>query len=129
MLDYRTTDPTRTGERYDWILAVESHHSLPAYRRALRPGGVFVTLGGTTRTLVEALLLGPLLTLATRRQMGMMLWWKPFDQPDAATLARLVIEGRLTPVVDRTYPLEQVVDALQFVDEHRAEGKVLVTPQ
>ena len=54
VLDYRTTDPTRTGQRYDWILAVESHHSLPAYRRALRPGGVFVTLGGTTRTLVES---------------------------------------------------------------------------
>ena len=37
VLDYRTTDPTRTGQRYDWILAVASHHSLPAYRRALRP--------------------------------------------------------------------------------------------
>ena len=85
VLDYRTTDPTRPGERYDWILAVASHHSLPAYRRALRPGGVFVTLGGTTRTLVEALVLGPALTLATRRQMGMMLWWKPFDHADAAT--------------------------------------------
>ena len=129
VLDYRTTDLTRTGQRYDWILAVASHHSLPAYRRALRPGGVFVTLGGTTRTLVESLLLGPLLTLAGRRQMGMMLWWKPFDHADAATLARLVLEGRLTPVIDRTYPLEQVVDALQFVDENRAKGKVLVTPQ
>ena len=129
VLDYRTTDPTRTGQQYDWILAVESHHSLPAYRRALRPRGVFVTLGGTTRTLVDSLVLGPLLTLATRRQMGMMLWWKPFDQADATTLANLVLEGRLTPVVDRTYPLEQVVDALQFVDENRAKGKVLVTPQ
>ena len=39
VLDYRTSDPTRTGQRYDWILAVASHHSLPAYRRALRPGG------------------------------------------------------------------------------------------
>lgn len=129
VLDYRTTDPTQTGERYDWILAVESHHSLLAYRRALQPGGLFVTLGGTTWTIVESMVLGPLITLATRRQMGMMLWWKPFDQADAATLAKLVLEGRLTPVIDRTYPLEQVVDALQFVDEHRAEGKVLITPQ
>ena len=89
---------------------------------------MFVTLGGTTRTLVESLLLGPLLTLAGRRQMGMMLWWKPFDHADAATLARLVLEGRLTPVVDRTYPLQQVVDALQFVDENHAKGKVLRDP-
>jgi NADPH:quinone reductase-like Zn-dependent oxidoreductase len=59
----------------------------------------------------------------------MMLWWKPFDHADAATLVKLVLEGRLTPVVDRTYPLEQVVEALQFVDENRAKGKVLVTPQ
>ena len=129
VLDYRTTDPTQTGQRYDWILAVASHHSLPAYRRVLRRGGVFVTLGGTTRTLIESLLLGPLFSLASRRHMGMMLWWKPFDHADAATLARMVLEGRLTTVVDRTYPLEQVVDALQFVDENRARGKVLVIPE
>ena len=53
VLDYRTTDPTRTGQRYDWILAVASNHGLLDYRRALRPGGVFVTLGGTTRALLE----------------------------------------------------------------------------
>jgi NADPH:quinone reductase-like Zn-dependent oxidoreductase len=73
-------------------------------------------------------MLGPLLTLAGRRQMGMMLWWKPFDQADAATLARLVLEGRVTPVIDGTYPLQQVVDALQFVDENRAKGKVVISP-
>jgi NADPH:quinone reductase-like Zn-dependent oxidoreductase len=128
VLDYRTTDPTRTGQRYDWILAVASYHGLLDYRRALRPGGVFVTLGGTTRMLVESLLVGPLLTIASRRQMGMMLWWKPFDHADAATLARLVVEGRLTTVSDRTYPLEQVAEALQFVDENRAKGKVLISP-
>ena len=129
VLDYRTTDPTRTGQRYDWILAVASNHGLLDYRRALQPGGVFVTLGGTTRTLVESLLLGPLLTLVGRRQLGMMLWWKPFDHADAATLAKLVLDGRITPVIDRTYPLLQVADALLFVDENRAKGKVLVTPQ
>jgi NADPH:quinone reductase-like Zn-dependent oxidoreductase len=128
VLDYRTTDPTRTGQRYDWILAVASHHSLRDYRRALRPRGVFVTLGGTTKSLFEAMLLGPLLTLAGRRQVGMMLWWKPFDHADAATLGRLVIDGRITIVIERTYPLEQVVDALRFVDEGRAKGKVLINP-
>ena len=78
--------------------------------------------------LFESMLLGPLLTLAGRRQMGMMLWWKPFDHADAATLARLVLAGRITPVIDRTYSLEQIVDALRFVDENRATGKVLISP-
>jgi NADPH:quinone reductase-like Zn-dependent oxidoreductase len=59
--------------------------------------------------------------------MGMMLWWKPFDHADAATLARLALEGSITPIIDRTYPLEQVADALRYVDEDRAKGKVLIS--
>ena len=48
VIDYTTTDYTRGTERYDWILAADSHHSLLAIRRALRPGGVYATLGGGT---------------------------------------------------------------------------------
>ncbi len=128
VIDYRTTDHTTTGERYDWILDTDSHHSVLAERRALRKGGVYVTLGGTTWPLLGALVLGPVASVATGRSMGLMLWWKPFDPTDMATLADLVIRGVVTPRVDRTFPLAEVVDALRWVDEGHARGKVLVFP-
>ena len=56
-----------------------------------------------------------------------MPWWKPFDQDDAATLGELVAQGQLRPVIDRRYPLSKVVEALRYVDEGLARGKVILT--
>lgn len=128
VIDYTTTDYTTTGERYDWILDVHSHHSVLEARRALRKGGVYVTLGGSMRRLVQSMAVGPVASLATGRSMGLMLWWKPFRAEDVATLADLHAAGSLRPVIDRRFPLEEVVDALRYVDDGRARGKVVITP-
>lgn len=128
VIDYETTDHTTTGERYDWILDTDSHHSVLAERRVLRRGGVYVTLGGTTWPLLGAMVLGPVVSAATGRSMGLMLWWKPSDPTDMATLADLVTRGIVTPRIDRTFPLSEVVDALRWVDDGHARGKVLVVP-
>src|SRR6185503_8060257 len=82
VIDYRTTDYTRTGERYDWIVDTDSHHSLLAVRRALVPGGVYVTLGGTSWPIVASILAAPFVSRAVGRRMGLLLWWKPFNPPD-----------------------------------------------
>lgn len=129
VLDYRTTDYTTTGQRYDWILDVDSHHSILAARRALRKGGVYVTLGGPGRRLLGSMIVGPLLRLATGRRMGLMLWWKPFRAADVETLTGMIGAGSLTPVIDRRYALADVAEALRYVDEGHARGKVLVTPE
>ncbi len=129
VIDYATTDYTSTGERYDWILAAESHHSILRIRRALRPKGVYVTLGGSTPSLVQSLIVGPVASLATGKSQGLMLWWKPFHPPDVAALGELHAAGVLRPVIDRRYPLAEVVDALRYVDDGRAKGKVLVIPE
>jgi NADPH:quinone reductase-like Zn-dependent oxidoreductase len=55
------------------------------------------------------------------------LWWKPFNAEDVETLKQLIGAGRLKPVIDRRFPLSQVVDALRHVDEGRALGKVVIT--
>jgi NADPH:quinone reductase-like Zn-dependent oxidoreductase len=128
VIDYARTDFTTTGERYDWILAAESHHPILQIRRALRPGGVYVTLGGTAPSLVDALLVGPVVTAATSRRMGMATWWRPFDRDAVATILALVASGAVSPVIDRRYPLAEVAEALRCVDEGRAQGKVIVTP-
>jgi NADPH:quinone reductase-like Zn-dependent oxidoreductase len=127
VIDYTTVDYTTTGERYDWILDTDSHQPVLRIRRALRSKGVYVTLGGSTRRLFAAMLLGPVISLATRKQLGLMLWWKPFHPPDVEALTDLIAEGTLTPRIDRRYPLSAVVEALEYVDDGRPSGKVIVT--
>jgi NADPH:quinone reductase-like Zn-dependent oxidoreductase len=127
VLDYTTTDYTRSGDRYDWIVDTDSHHPVLRVRHALRPNGVYVTLGGTSLPIFASMLVAPIVGRATGRSMGLLLWWKPFHADDVARLAALYAEGKLRPAIDRRYPLEQVVDALRYVDEGRAKGKVLIT--
>ncbi len=127
VIDYRSVDYTTASERYDWILAVESHHSILRCRRALRPKGVYITLGGSTARILQALLVGPVLSMFTGKRMGLMLWWKPFNAEDVTTLTNLIAAGILKPIIDRRYGLAQVVDALRYVDEGHARGKVVIT--
>jgi NADPH:quinone reductase-like Zn-dependent oxidoreductase len=127
VIDYTKVDYTKAGDRYDWIVDTDSHHSLFSVRRALRPKGVYVTLGGTTSTLISALLVAPLLSRATDKWIGLLLWWKPFKAEDVATLKELIATGKVKPVIDRRFPLAEVADALRWVDEGRARGKVIIT--
>lgn len=127
VIDYARTDFTTSGDRYDWILAAESHHPILRIRHALRPGGVYVTLGGTARSLVDALAVGPVVTAATSRRMGMAFWWRPFDRDAVAAILALVRSGAVKPAIDRRYPLSEVADALRYVDKGQAAGKVLIT--
>jgi NADPH:quinone reductase-like Zn-dependent oxidoreductase len=127
VLDYRQVDYTKTGERYDWIIDTDSHHSIFAVRRALRRSGVYVTLGGGDRRLFQALLVGPLISLAGSRKTGLLLWWKPFAADDVAALLALIAEGKVKPVIDRRFPLSEVGDALRYVDAGRPLGKVIIT--
>ena len=127
VIDYTKVDYTSTGERYDWILDTDSHHSIFRIRNALRPKGVYVTLGGTTLSIFGSLLLGPLISRFSDRWSGLLLWWKPFHSADVATLKELIAAGKLAPVIDRQYPLSGVVEALRHVDEGRAKGKVVIT--
>lgn len=127
VIDYGAVDYTRSGARYDWIIDTDSHHPIVGIRRALTPNGVYVTLGGTTWPILTAMALGPILSRATGKWMGLLLWWKPFHASDVETVTGLIARGAVTPQVDRTYPLDEVVEALAWVAEGRARGKVLVT--
>jgi NADPH:quinone reductase-like Zn-dependent oxidoreductase len=127
-IDYTSTDYTRGGTRYDWILDVDSHHSILDARRALRKGGVYQTLGGTMRRIGASLTVGPVVSLATGRRMGLMLAWKPFEPASIDALAKLHSEGRLRAPIDSRHPLEHAAEAIRRVDDGKAMGKVLIIP-
>ncbi|MGH2445467.1 MAG: NAD(P)-dependent alcohol dehydrogenase [Candidatus Limnocylindria bacterium] len=127
VIDYTTVDYTKAKERYDWIVAVDSHHSILAVRRALRPNGIYVTMGGETGSILASVFVGPLISLFSDRWSGLLLWWKPMHRPDVETLKELIATGKVRPVIDRRVPLTEIVEALRYVDEGRARGKVIVT--
>jgi NADPH:quinone reductase-like Zn-dependent oxidoreductase len=94
----------------------------------VRRGGVYAALGGDSAAwFALALLEGPALSLASQRSMGMVLHWKPFEPGDVAALAAFVASGQLRPFIDRRYPFAELVDALRYVDEGHARGKVVIT--
>jgi NADPH:quinone reductase-like Zn-dependent oxidoreductase len=126
VLDYTAVNVLRSGEQYDWIVDVDSYLPITRVRRILRPGGAYVTLGGTSRTLFTGLVVGPLTSLFSDKWTGLMLWWKPWHPPDVAALKELIAAGKLRPVIDRRFPLAQVVEALRYVEDRGPAGKVVI---
>ncbi len=126
-IDYQTVDYTKAGERYDWIVAVDAHHPIRAVRRALKPGGVYLTMGGDTGTILAALGGNLVMSRFGDKWSGLLIWWKPMHRPDVDTLKELIAAGNLKAVIDRRYPLDQVVEALRWVEDGHARGKVVIT--
>ncbi len=127
VIDYTREDYTHNGQRYDWIVDVVGNRPIFACRRALKPNGVYVLVGGPTSRIFGALLLGPLISLAGNKKLGLMMGWKPFKQEDVAYLKELIEAGKLAPVIDRRYPLAEVPEALRFLEAGQAKGKVVIT--
>lgn len=125
-IDYAQEDYTRSGQRYDWILDLAGNRSILECRRALKPRGVFVMVGGSTRRILGCMLFGPLISLVGTRKVG-FLWWKPFNRKDIVLLTELVEAGKVKPVVDRRYPLSEVPGALRYLETGRVQGKIVIT--
>ena len=126
-IDYETTDYTRPTQPYDWILDVTAHQSVFRWRRAVKPGGVYLTFGGPVSLMLAGGLLGPIVSRASGKSLGMG-FVLPFKSEDVARLKEQVAAGVLKPVIDRRFSLDETADALRHVDQGRARGKVLVIP-
>ena len=128
VIDYRATNWTRTGQRWDWIVDTDSHRNVLSVRRALMRNGVYVTLGGNSWPILASITIGPLVSLFSSKSSGLMFWWKPFHRPDVERVLELVAAGKVRPMIDRTYPLSEVREALWRVQRGEAHGKVVLVP-
>ena len=130
VIDYTQEDVTRTGQRYDLILDVNGYHPIFAYRRALRPTGRYVLVGGSKahvfQALLQALLLGPVISRTGKQQMGFMGIAK-MNQKDLVCVKELLEAGKIVPVIERRYPLRETAEALRYLEEGHARGKVVIT--
>ena len=126
VLDYTRDDYTRLDRRWDRIVDVAARRSLFRVRRSLAANGVYTWIGGTSATLAQALLFGVATGVAGGRRIGFTFGWKPFNPPDVATLLSMYESGALRPVIDRRMPLDQAIEALRYMDDGHARGKVVL---
>ena len=125
VIDYTREDFTKNGQRYDLILAANAYHSIFDYRRALSQDGTYVMVGGGGVQILQALLLGPLLSLIGGRKMCFVS--AKINKKDLVFLKDLLETGKVVPVIDRRYPLSAVAEALRYLEEGHAQGKVVIT--
>ncbi len=127
VIDYTQEDFTRSGQQYDLIYCAVGNHSITEYKRALRPQGVCVIAGFTSlRLMFEHLILGPRRSKVGGQRVGIMGTVKS-NRDDLEMLRQLLETGKVMPVIDRCYALDQVPDALRYLETGRAKGKVIIT--
>lgn len=126
MMDYTREDFTRSGQQYDLILGVNGSRSIFDYRRALKPGGICVVAGGSIASVLQAMVLGPVLSKTGCRKIGFMGISKA-NQNDLIFLKELLEPGKIVPVIDRRYPLSETAAAIRYLAQGHARGKVVIT--
>jgi len=124
-IDYTREDFTRSGQRYDLILAANARHSIFDYRRALGQNGIYVMAGAGGPQMIQGLLLGPLLSLIGSRKMRFFM--AKVNKKDLDILRDLLEAGKIVPVIDKRYPLGDVAEAFRYMEEGHARGKVVIT--
>jgi NADPH:quinone reductase-like Zn-dependent oxidoreductase len=124
VVDYRQEDFTKTGQTYDLVLDMVARHSVADCRRALKPGGSYVVVGGSVMVLLQAGTLGSW-SKPEGKQLGLLMH-KP-NPTDLHELNLLFGAGSVVPVIDRTYPLHKVSEAVRYLGEGNARGKVVIT--
>lgn len=128
VVDYNRDDFTRSGERYDLLLDTVGNRSLRALRRTLTKKGTLVLLGGGGGRLLGPIpkILGGIVLSRFVGQRIVTFVCKP-NRDDLELLKELIEAGKVTPIIDRTYPLSEVPEAIRYLEEGHARGKIVVT--
>lgn len=125
VIDYTQEDFATDHNRYDIIAATAGYRPIRDYVKTLKPEGTYVIIGGALRQIFEGMLLGQLLSIGTKKKIANLMS-KP-NQQDLSVVSELVESGKVRPVIDRCYPLEQIAEALRYYQTGHAHGKVVIT--
>ncbi len=125
VIDYTQEDFTQNGEQYDLIIAMASYRPLQDYKRALRPGGIFVWAGGPLKGMFEAMALGPWVSRNGNKKLTNLSHQQ--NQDDLVFVAELMEAGKVKTVIDRCFPLEETAEAFRHYEAGHMQGKVVIT--
>ena len=127
VIDYTQEDFTRNGQRYDLIFDAVGNRSVSDYKRALSPQGVCVIPGFTTLFhLFKVIFLGAWVSKTGSKKIGLMGTVIP-NKKDLVFIKELLELGKVVPVIDRCYPLSETAEAIRYLEEGHAQGKIVIT--
>lgn len=132
VIDYSQEDFTRTGRLYDLLLDNAGNRSLSDLRRVLTPNGTLVFNGGGPLSASQGRLLGPMINSIRATMLSRFLSQKmatflaSVTKEDLLVLKELIEAGKITPVIDRTYPLRETAEAIRYLEDGHARAKVVI---
>ena len=128
VIDYTQEDFTNRGQRYDVILDSVGNHSLLAFRRVLNPKGIYIQVGGPDYRWIGPLvrvITALVLSMFVRQSLGVFLTRS--KKEDLSIMHQLMEDGKVKPVIDKRYGLIEVPEAIRYLAEGHARGKVVIT--
>jgi len=124
VIDYTREDFTKNGQRYDLILDAKTNRSMFDYARALTPNGVYVTVGGSISRLLQALFLGPLISMIYKKHIRIV---SLKTNKDLIFMNELFENGKVKPVIDGPYKIDGFHEAFRVFNKAEHKGKVVIT--
>ena len=124
VIDYTKEDFTKKGKCYDLILDVKTNRSMFSYTRALSPNGAYVTVGGSIVRLLQALLVAPLIKMIYKKHIRIVALK---TNKDLAYMNKLFESGKVKPVIDGPYKLDELPEAFRLFGKGEHKGKVVIT--
>ncbi|MEY8738369.1 NAD(P)-dependent alcohol dehydrogenase [Bacillales bacterium AN1005] len=124
VIDYEEEDFIKKDKKYDLVLDVVGNRSVFQWKRVINPDGKYVMIGGSTHFILQLLLLGRLVKKTENKKVGLLIH-KP-NKEDQDFLRDLYVAGKLVPVIDKRYSLNQVSEAINYLGEGQAKGKVII---
>lgn len=121
VIDYTETDFTANEQRYDLIFDIVANRSVSDYMRALTPRGIYVACAFNP----TSLFLGPFISRKSGKQATSLV--HKSNQDDLVVMKELIEAGKVTPVIDRCYPLSELAEAIRYLESGQHRGKVVVT--
>ena len=126
VIDFTQQDYAGTGHRFDLILDLIALKTIFRIPKALRPNGKYFVVGGRTTVLLQALLIGPLLGRNDGKRIRVLA--VPQNREDLAEITELVEAGKVNPIIDRQFSLDEAQEAMRYVVEGRSQGKIIISP-
>jgi NADPH:quinone reductase-like Zn-dependent oxidoreductase len=126
VIDYSREDFTQSAQRFDVILDCVGNRSLSECRRVLVPKGIHVPVGGSGDQLFVSLIGKFALSLFVSQKLVMFFLAKP-NKEDLTIICELMATGKVTPVIDKRYKLSEVPEALAYLEQGHARGKVIIS--
>lgn len=121
VIDYKKEDMKDHDQTYDLILGVNGGQSLTTYKRMLKENGVFVHVGGESSQMYQTMIQRSWLSMSGKKKFFTFL--QRANQKDLVLMKELIEEGKVTPVIDRSYSLSEVPDAFRYFEEGHSKGK------